>query len=118
MQIIFTPQTADVISAMERDSGIKISRLAVDGGASRNDFLMGFQADISGCTVARPAHAESTALGAAYLAGLCAGVYTGVDALKNRRSDVKLFEPKMGEGERLDLLSGWKSAVAKARLKE
>ena len=106
-------EVCDLVSAMEKDSGIKITRLAVDGGASKNDFLMQFQSDVLGCTACRPKVFETTALGAAYLAGLCAGYWSAAE-LKNSAPD-RVFEPKMSEAERLRLLDGWHAAVSRAQ---
>lgn len=107
-------QTHDLISAMERDSGISIKSLKVDGGASVNGFLMQFQSDITGVTVRRPACVETTALGAAYLAGLAAGYWPDMQAIaRNWRLDAE-FSPDMDEGCRRGLLDGWKEAVAAA----
>ncbi len=109
-------QSIDVLSAMEKDLGEKISALRVDGGASANDFLMQFQADASGAVVIRPASVESTARGAAFLAGLSSGFWE--DALKIRevadRDGFKEFEPMITEEKREELLSGWHKAVRKA----
>lgn len=110
-------QSAELVGAMERDAGVKVTALKVDGGASQNDFLMKFQADILGITVERPVVAESTALGAAYLAGLSAGVWSGVEELKAHRKTERVFAPSMGEERRKELLDGWNSAVHMARLK-
>lgn len=110
-------QVYDIVAAMERDAGIKIKRLSVDGGASANNFLMQFQSDILSAEVVRARHAESTALGAAYLAGLNCGLWQSVEELSKNRSIEKVFKPAMDEGERLKLLSGWKQAVEKAQLK-
>lgn len=110
-------QVHDIVSAMEKDAGIKISSLAVDGGASANNFLMGFQADILNCSVSRPQVVETTALGVAYLAGLNCGYWKDVEEIGGNRSVERVFLPSMDEGERLKLLNGWNSAVQKARLK-
>lgn len=110
-------QVSDLAQAMQRDAGIKITRLAVDGGASQNNFLMGFQADILNCSVVRPEVVETTALGAAYLAGLNCGYWSGVEEIRKNRSIERVFNPAMGEGERIDLLNGWKKAIERARLK-
>ena len=107
----------DVLRAMEAASGTRLTRLAVDGGASANNFLMGFQADISDCTVVRPAVTEVTSLGAAYIAGLASGFWSGVDELKKLSAAERTFSPAMDEERRLSLLGGWKSAVARARSK-
>ena len=109
-------QVYDIVTAMERDAGVKIKRLSVDGGASANNFLMQFQSDVLAAEVVRGRHSESTALGAAYLAGLDCGLWQSVEEIRKNRSIAKVFKPTMGEGERLKLLSGWKEAVKKARL--
>lgn len=103
-------QTRDVRSAMEQDSGIQISSLMVDGGATANDYLMQFQADILGVEVDRPAITESTALGAAYLAGLKAGIWTLEEIKKVRRTERK-FTPQLPAEERERLYRGWQKAV-------
>lgn len=103
-------QTRDVLDAMEKDSEIKINSLNVDGGATANDYLMQFQADILGLTVDRPEITESTALGAAYLAGLKAGVWEPGDLKKVRKTE-KLFQPEMAEDKREQLYKTWKKAV-------
>ncbi|MDE6441841.1 MAG: glycerol kinase GlpK [Clostridia bacterium] len=108
-------RVSDIVGAMERDSGIKITRLAVDGGASANDFLMQFQADILNCATVRPDAVETTALGAAYLAGLCSGYWESIDKLKDNISGVKVFTPSMDECTRQSLLDGWEKAVKKAQ---
>ena len=107
-------QSFDLVDAMERDTGIPITMLKADGGASRDGFLMQFQADILNRQVARPKTSESTALGAAYLAGLATGVWSGREELrKHWRSDV-VFEPQMDDGKRKELLSGWHRAVERS----
>jgi glycerol kinase len=103
-------QTKDVLSAMESDSGIQLRGLRVDGGAVANNLLMQFQADILGVPVERPAVTETTALGAAYLAGLAVGFWTKDDIANNSRLDA-VFEPKMDEETRTKLYKGWKKAV-------
>ena len=108
-------QVHDIVAAMERDAGIKIGRLSVDGGASANNFLMDFQADILGCSVVRPEVVETTALGAAYLAGLNCGYWNNADEIRKNRSIERIFSPTMEADERLKLLDGWKQAVKKAR---
>lgn len=108
-------RVSDIAGAMERDSGIKITRLAVDGGASANNFLMQFQADILNCETVRPDEVETTALGAAYLAGLCSGYWESIDKLKSNAVGVKTFTPQMDEATRKNLLEGWERAVRKAR---
>ena len=104
-------QTCDVLSAMEEDSGVKLSSLRVDGGACANNFLMQFQSDIIGVPVKRPVCIETTALGAAYLAGLAAGYWESrEDILKNWQVE-HTFEPEMEESRRTAALSGWHRAV-------
>lgn len=104
-------QSADVLSAMEEDAGIALSELKVDGGASTNDFLMQFQADIIGQTVHRPSCIETTALGAAYLAGLAVGYWKDKEEIcANWQLDRK-FEAAMEEEKRSKILKGWKRAV-------
>lgn len=109
-------QTDDLLKAMVSDSGKETMTLRVDGGASRNNFLMQFQADISGIKVARPSDTETTAAGAAYLAGLAVGFYKGREEILAIGSGETLFEPKMNESERKDLLDGWHKAVKLTRI--
>ena len=104
-------QTYDVLKAMEEDAEVSIAGLKVDGGASSNDFLMQFQADILGARVYRPQCIETTALGAAYLAGLACGYYESRDEIKENWQLGKQFLPEMREEKRDDLLKGWKKAV-------
>lgn len=107
-------QVYDVIGAMRADSKLKLPALKVDGGASRNDFLMQFQSDIIEVPVKRPTCTESTAAGAAYLAGLASGFWKGKsDLLKNDNPD-KIFKPSMQKSERTALLKGWKNAVRRS----
>ncbi len=103
-------QTKDILNAMQEDAGIKLASLKVDGGACANNILMQFQSDILGTEVERPEVIESTALGAAYLAGIQIGLWKKQDILKNR-SIQKSFSPLMDEGTREDLYKGWKKAV-------
>lgn len=104
-------QVNDVISAMQADSGITLSTLKVDGGASANNFLMQFQSDIMGAPVHRPVCVETTAMGAAYLAGLAVGYWENKEAVvKNWQID-KIFHPEMSETERTELVNGWNKAV-------
>lgn len=110
-------QVYDLVRAMERDSGIKINRLAVDGGASANNFLMSFQADILGCTTVRPRVVETTALGAAYLAGLVSGVWKDENELKDNAAADRVFEPNMSEDVREKLLAGWRDAIGRTLYK-
>ena len=103
-------QTRDVLDAMQKDSGIELKKLQVDGGASANDFLMQFQADIIGTAVERPQVIESTALGAAYLAGMAVGLWEKEQIVGNRRID-KSFFPLIDEAKRQTLYAGWQKAV-------
>ncbi|HST22033.1 MAG TPA: FGGY-family carbohydrate kinase, partial [Blastocatellia bacterium] len=107
-------QTSDVLTCMHSDSGIKLSELRVDGGAARNDFLMQFQADILGIPVVRPANTETTAAGAAYLAGLAVDFWSDVEELSEMWQREKTFEPDMKDKERKSLLEGWARAVGRA----
>lgn len=106
-------QTKDVLDAMIQDIGAPITSLRADGGASANNFLMQFQSDIIGCPVARPRSAESTALGAAYLAGLAVGFWSGLDELRQKVQIDRTFEPAMDEEIRSKLLHGWNKAVSR-----
>jgi glycerol kinase len=107
-------QTVDAVRAMERASGEPLRELRADGGASANRWLMQFQADVLDVPVVVPEIAETTALGAAYLAGVGAGVWTLSDVSSGWRERVR-YEPQMGEDERRALLSGWADALARAR---
>jgi glycerol kinase len=107
-------QTADVIELMERSTGIKIEGLSVDGGASANDLLLSFQADILGTSVNRPECIETTALGAAYLAGLASGVYKSTDEIKENRKIEKTFHPEKDNTWREERISIWKKAVSRS----
>lgn len=104
-------QVCDVIFAMEADADTKLKSLRVDGGASANDFLMQFQADMVGVPVIRPACVESTALGAAFLAGLATGFWKNTDELEAKTGIDRKFEPAMTEEERATKLKGWNKAV-------
>ncbi|MEL6490053.1 MAG: glycerol kinase GlpK [Cyanobacteria bacterium J06621_3] len=105
-------QTADVLDAMRQDSAIDILELRVDGGASRNDLLMQFQADLLGIPVVRPSVTETTALGAAYLAGLAVGYWKNQQELVQLWQVGKRFEPTMSKEKRETLKAGWKGAIA------
>ncbi|MGN0818248.1 MAG: glycerol kinase GlpK [Candidatus Coproplasma sp.] len=109
-------QVHDVVKAMERDSGAKVNRLRVDGGASANNFLMQFQADILDCAVERPRVVETTALGAAYLAGLNCGYWSGLDDVLANASRERVFTPAISSDERQKLIEGWAQAVERAIL--
>lgn len=104
-------QSRDVMKAMENEAGTKISDLKVDGGASRNNFLMQFQADILDAKVLRPACVETTALGAAYLAGLTVGYWKDTDEIRENWALAGTFSPQMPQKQRDDLLRGWEKAV-------
>ncbi len=107
-------QTRELTEAMEADSGDALTELRVDGGGAANDFLMQFQADILGAPVVRPAYLETTALGAAYLAGLATGVWNSTDELEQFWKIDRTFEPAMDDARSEELYAGWKSAVARA----
>ena len=104
-------QTADVIEAMEADSGIRLNELKVDGGACANDFLMQFQSDILSATVRRPKCIETTAMGAAYLAGLAVGYWTDTEQIRQNWALEQVFEPNMEHTRREKELRQWKKAV-------
>lgn len=108
-------QTKDVLAAMEADSGINLKSLRVDGGAVKNNFLMDFQSDILNVPVERPVTIETTALGAAYLAGLAVGYWENKDQIATQWAIDKKFEPTMDEATRTSLYDGWKKAVATTR---
>jgi glycerol kinase len=104
-------QTKDVLSAMEADSGIKLTTLRVDGGVVKNNFLMNFQCDLLNVPVERPVINETTALGAAYLAGLAVGFWESQEEIAAKWAIDRSFEPNMPEEQRTKLYSGWKKAV-------
>jgi glycerol kinase len=104
-------QTMDVLKAMEADSGISIKELRVDGGATANDLLMQFQSDILNTKVLRPKVTETTALGAAYLAGLAVGYWASIDDIQQQWQIDKTFAPSMEETQRNNLTAGWQKAV-------
>lgn len=108
-------QSHEVVSAMLADSGLALRELRVDGGAAANDFLMQFQADLLGVPVDRPQSIETTVTGAAWLAGLGSGFWSGAEELRSLRRRERLFSPAMSPARRADLLSGWSSAVARVR---
>ena len=107
-------QTRDVLESMIQDSGINLQELKVDGGAVGNNFLMQFQADILGVPVQRPRITETTALGAAYLAGLAVGYWDSQDVIAEKWQIDKEFSPAMPEENRDKLYAGWKRAVERA----
>lgn len=104
-------QTRNVVDTMQKDSGIKIPDLRVDGGASNNNYLMQFQADILNITIERTKILETTSLGAAFLAGLAVGYWKNTDELKHIFKIGQAFEPKMSDAERDKLYSGWQRAI-------
>jgi glycerol kinase len=107
-------QTKDVLEAMKQDSKLDIAMLKVDGGASANNLLMQFQADILNVEVERPTLVESTAYGAAYLAGIQVGLCKKEDILKNRKID-NLFKPEMESTTRTKLYAGWLKAIERTK---
>jgi glycerol kinase len=108
-------QNVDVLTAMQKDAGITLTELRVDGGATANNLLMQFQADILGVPVVRPKVLETTALGAGYLAGLAVGYWQdAADVAANWRVD-RVFEPAMARDRALELSAGWNKAVERAK---
>ena len=107
-------QTMDVLNAMEADSGIQIKELRVDGGATQNNLLMQFQSDVLDTKVVRPTITETTALGAAYLAGLAVGFWGSIDELQQQWQIERTFSPEITIERRNELTKGWKTAVAAA----
>lgn len=108
-------QTADVLKAMEADAGISIAELRVDGGATVNNLLMQFQSDVLHTNVVRPQITETTALGAAYLAGLATGYWSSIDEIQQQWKVDRKFEPVMGDEKRTELYNGWLKAVKAAQ---
>jgi glycerol kinase len=108
-------QTRELVEAMEADSGERLKELRVDGGAAASDFLMQFQADILGRPIVRPADSETTALGAAYLAGLATGFFKSLAELEEFWRADRIYEPRMNETTREELYASWKRAVARCR---
>jgi glycerol kinase len=106
-------QTRDIVDVMNRDSGLELNELRVDGGAAANDFLMQFQADILNVAVDRPAMVETTAAGAAYLAGLAVGVWQSPTEVLEVMPRDRLFQPAMESATRDRLYEGWKRAVSR-----
>jgi glycerol kinase len=107
-------QTRDVLEAMEADSGVKARSLRVDGGATKSEFLMQFQADILGIDVERPVITEMAALGACYLAGLGVGFWESKDEIAGQWKLEKVFHPHMDESRRQELYADWKRAVERS----
>lgn len=108
-------QVYDLAEVMKQDSGLSVVSLKTDGGASANDFLMQFQADILNARVQRPSCIETTALGAAYLAGLAVGYWDDLHDIRRNWSLSRCFEPAMAEAKRVELLKGWKEAVKRCQ---
>ena len=108
-------QVKDLINAMEEDAGCKINTLKVDGGASKNKLLMQFQSDITNIEVCKPIITETTALGAAYLAGLAVGYFNNIDEISKDWYVGEKYEPRMSSEDREKLYSGWKKAVTRAQ---
>ena len=108
-------QVADVLTAMEADSGVPLAELRVDGGAAMNDLLMQLQADLIGVPVTRPANPETTALGAAYLAGLAVGVWKDLDDVTSRWQVDRVFEPRLDRGRVDEMRARWARAVERAK---
>ena len=103
----------DIVNAMEHDAGIKLAELKVDGGASRNNLMMQFQADILGTKVIRPKVTETTAMGACYLAGLATGYWDSLDDIKRQWNADKVFEPLAPAEKVLKLKEGWANAIGR-----
>jgi len=108
-------QIVDLVDAMQADAGRPIKRLRVDGGAARNDLLMQFESDMLGVTIDRPENVETTALGAAYLAGMAVGVFSGLDSVLDAYRIERSFEPQVTQDERDGHLERWRDAVRRAR---
>jgi glycerol kinase len=104
-------QSTALLQAMNRDVATPVTELRVDGGACVNDLLMQFQADLLGIPVLRPAVVETTALGAAYLAGLSAGIYLSTDELANQWRVERSFEPQISRDQAQSLMANWEKAV-------
>jgi glycerol kinase len=108
-------QSAEVLEAMQKDAGVELTQLRVDGGAARNDLLMQFQADVLGVPVVRPVVTETTALGAAYLAGLAVGYWESQEEIAAQWRMERCFEPAMAERERAQRLATWRRAVQRSQ---
>src|SRR6185295_14886475 len=108
-------KTADILEAMQADSGVALKELRVDGGAARSNLLVQFQADILNVPVVRPVQLESTALGVAYLAGLGVGYWRDAAQIDAQWKAERIFEPSMGEAERAARRARWHRAVARAK---
>jgi glycerol kinase len=108
-------QTADVLEAMQRDAGCSLQELRVDGGACSNDVAMQFQAGVLGVDVVRPRVTETTALGAAFMAGLHAGVWNDLDEVEALWQPERRFTPALDDARRTQLLANWHRAVERSR---
>jgi glycerol kinase len=108
-------QSGDALRCFEEDTGLRAQSLQVDGGASANDFLMQFQADVLGIPIRRPEVLETTALGAAYLAGLAVGFWSDRREIAANWNEERRFEPRLEPAERARLWAGWRRAVAASR---
>jgi len=108
-------QVHDLLRAMEQDMGVSFRELRVDGGAAANDLLLQLQADVSRIPVERPVVLETTALGAAYMAGLATGVWSSTDAIAEARGVDRVFEPRMDAGRVEEMLEGWRKAVERSK---
>ena len=108
-------QSAELLEAMRQDSGLELSEMRVDGGACRNNLLMQFQADVLGIPVVRPKVTETTALGAAYLAGLAVGYWESTDQITEQWQAERTFEPRLGADQRHSQLASWRRAVERSR---
>ena len=108
-------QTNDVLKAMEADAGIGLGALKVDGGAAANNYLVQTQSDISGVPVLRPRCVETTAMGAAYLAGLAVGYWKDTDEIRDNWAVDRAFAPGISHAQREEKVGGWKKAVACAQ---
>jgi glycerol kinase len=108
-------QSADLLDAMQADAGVRLAELRVDGGAARNDFMMQFQADLIGAPVVRPRITETTALGAAYLAGLAVGFWKSGDEIARQWRAERRFEPGMAPEQVHELRGRWTQALERAK---
>jgi glycerol kinase len=108
-------QSAELLAAMCKDASVKVAEVRADGGAARNDLLMQFQADLLGVPVVRPKVTETTALGAAYLAGLAVGFWQSQEEIAAQWQAERRFEPSIGEDERRALMARWDDAVARSK---
>jgi glycerol kinase len=108
-------QTKDVLEAMQKDAGVELKSLKVDGGAVKNNYLMQLQADILGVEVVRPTVGETTALGAAYAAGLATDFWKSLDSLRANWGVDRVFKPQWDEARREEGYTGWRRAVERAR---